>query len=164
MDYQIRFATAGDLDSLFQVHQRSVRTLCAASYSAEQMACWFEGRTPDMYLPIIQQGKILLAESAEGICAFAGVMIGEVVSLFVLPSHVNQGLGGLLLDLALPYAHEFPEREVSAIATQNAVHFYEGHGFICVEEGWFERGSSRLRYPVVKMVLKPTKPCGAIQH
>lgn len=161
MNHHLRPGTEDDLASIFAVHQQSVQGACAGFYSSEQIERWFDGRSPSMYLPLIQKGKVLVASDGGKICAFIGVTCGEVVSLFVLPTHLKNGLGRRLLDSALPFAQKSSSGQISAIATLNAVPFYSVYGFRYVEDGWFERGSPPIKYPVVKMVYKPLAHLGA---
>jgi GNAT superfamily N-acetyltransferase len=149
----IRQATVDDVGALFRLHQASVRGLCAAAYSAQHIDTWFEGRTPEIYLPLLRHGQILLAELETQLAGFVGAVPGEVTSLFVLPELAGQGIGKLLFHRGLSYAQQSFAGPVTVIATKNAVDFYQRWGFEPIEEGTFVRGPNHLQYPVVKMVL-----------
>jgi predicted N-acetyltransferase YhbS len=146
-----RPANARDLDALFEVHQASVRELCAGAYSAQHIEQWFEGRSPQIYQPLLEQGNMWLAHVRERAVGFVGTTPGEIVSLFVAPDWAGQGLGSALLHRGLADASRRHPGPVTAVATLNAVGFYARHGFKRVDEGHFTRGVDRLAYPVVEM-------------
>lgn len=146
-----RPADARDLDALFEVHQASVRQLCAGAYSAQHIEQWFEGRSPQIYQPLLEQGNLWLAHVRERAVGFVGTTPGEIVSLFVAPDWAGQGLGRELLHRGLADAARQHPGPITAVATLNAVGFYARHGFKRVDEGHFTRGADRLAYPVVEM-------------
>lgn len=147
----IRSAAVDDAPALFEVHRRAVRTLCADAYSPAHIAAWFEGRSPDMYLPWLRAGRIWLAEAEGRIVGFTGAVPGEVTLLFVSPELAGRGIGRLLLEFALARAAEGFSGPLTIIATRNATSFYESYGFTPVEDQVLTRGSPPLYYPVVKM-------------
>ena len=149
----IRQATVDDLHELFRVHEASVHGLCGVAYSAQHIELWFEDRTPEIYRPLLTHGQILVAELEGRIVGFVGAEPGEVVSLFVIPELVGQGLGRALFELGLSFARDSFDGPITVLATKNAVAFYRRFGFEPIEEGAFVRGQIGLEYPVVKMVL-----------
>lgn len=146
-----RPADTRDLDALFEVHQASVRELCAGAYSAQQIQRWFEGREPQIYQPLLDSGTLTVAQVQDQIVGFVGTRPGEVVSLFVAPTWAGQGLGRELLHRGMADAGRHHQGAITAVATLNAVGFYARHGFKRVDEGHFTRGADRLAYPVVEM-------------
>ena len=148
----VRQATIDDLQELFRVHQASVNGLCSAAYSVQHIETWFEGRTPEIYLPLLSHGRILVAELERQIVGFVGAEPGEIISLFVVPELAGQGIGRTLFELGLSFARESFDGPLTLLATKNSLAFYERFGFEPVEEGTFVRGQTGLQYPVVKMV------------
>ncbi len=151
----IREATVDDLDEIFRVHQASVRGLCSVAYSSQHIQSWFVDRTTDIYRPVLDQGKLFVAELDQRIVGFVGALAGEVITLFVLPEVAGKGIGRALFLRGLSYAQQSFEGQVTVVATTNAVPFYKSFGFESIEEGWFVRGSEQLRYPVARMQLRP---------
>ena len=152
--FTIRQAKHQDAQSMFIVHQAAVYELCARSYSPAHMEHWFEGRTPDIYSPAIGDGQVWVAELNGSVVGFVGATRGEVTLLFVLPQHTGQGIGSALFKHGMAMAEGNSPDPVTVIATKNSESFYAAHGFVAVEEQWFEREGKSLRYPVVKMLLQ----------
>jgi GNAT superfamily N-acetyltransferase len=96
--FAIRKAVPRDAEAMFAVHQASVHALCAKAYSAEHMASWFEGRTPEIYTPALAAEQIWVAEQDGSIVGFVGARPGEVTLLFVLPQAAGQGIGSGLFE------------------------------------------------------------------
>ena len=144
---------------MFAVHKASVRELCAKSYSAEHMQSWFEDRTPEIYSPALAARQIWVAEQYGKVVGFVGAKLGEVTLLFVLPQVTGQGIGSSLFEHGLAIAEGSPSQPVMVVATKNSESFYAAHGFVTVEEQWFERGAQSLRYPVAKMLRQGFSEC-----
>ena len=151
----IREAILDDLDEIFCVHQASVRGLCSVAYSSQHIQTWFVDRTTDIYRPVLEQGKLFVAELDQRIVGFVGALVGEVITLFVLPEVAGRGIGRALFLRGLSYAQQSCEGPITVLATMNAVPFYKSFGFESIEEGWFVRGGEQLRYPVARMQLSP---------
>ena len=160
--FAIRQAELQDSESMFVVHKASVHELCAKSYSAEHMEFWFEDRTPDIYSSALAAQQIWVAEQNGRVVGFVGAQIGEVTLLFVSPQAVGQGIGRVLFEHGLSVAQGASSAPVMVVATKNSESFYAAHGFVPVEEQWFERGAKALRYPVVKM-LRQSGTRGSLQ-
>jgi GNAT superfamily N-acetyltransferase len=156
--FTIRQAKHQDAESMFLVHKAAVIELCARSYSPEHMGHWFDGRTPDIYSPAIGDGQIWVADLNGSVVGFVGAKPGEVTLLFVLPQYTGQGIGSSLFKHGMVIASGASSEPVTVIATKNSESFYAAHGFIAVEEQWFEREGNSLRYPVVKMLLHGSSP------
>ena len=148
---------------MFAVHRASVHELCAKSYSAEHMESWFEDRTPEIYSPALAAQQIWVAEQNGKVVGFVGAQLGEVTLLFVLPQATGQGIGSGLFEHGLSVAEGGTSAPVMVVATKNSESFYAAHGFVAVEEQWFERGAQSLRYPVVKM-LRQSRTRGSLQN
>jgi len=149
--FAIRKAVPRDAEAMFAVHQASVHALCAKAYSAEHMASWFEGRTPEIYTPALAAEQIWVAEQDGSIVGFVGARPGEITLLFVLPQAAGQGIGSGLFEQGLSMAEGPSSAPVTVVATRNSASFYAAHGFVAVGEQWFERGARSLRYPMVEM-------------
>jgi predicted N-acetyltransferase YhbS len=150
--FAIRKAVPRDAEAMFAVHRASVHALCAKAYSAEHMASWFEGRTPEIYAPALAAEQIWVAEQSGNIVGFVGARPGEVTLLFVSPQAMGQGIGSGLFEHGLSVAEGTSSAPVTVVATKNSASFYAAHGFAAVGEQWFERGARSLRYPMVEMV------------
>lgn len=154
----IRQARREDAAQLFAVHQRSVQSLCASTYSAAHMATWFAGRSADIYLPALQAGQLWIAETDGQVIGFVGAQPGEVTLLFVAPEAASQSVGSRLFEFGLLRASENFQGPLTVVATRNSVSFYRRFGFKEVEELSFVRGDPPLHYPMVKMVRDAMGP------
>lgn len=147
----IRPALLADAPAVFAAHQDSVLKLCKDSYSAQQMAIWFEDRTHEVHHPAIEAGQVVLAEDQGRVLGFFGFVPGEITLLFVRPEAVGTGLSGRLLALAIDRARVGHAGPLTVLATRNARRFYEKHGFSVVAQTFFERGAAQVRFEVLEM-------------
>lgn len=147
----IRVAALGDAPAIFDAHKDSVLSLCRSSYTSAQMETWFEDRTYEIHHPSIQAGQLFIAEKDGRVVGFFGFCPGEVTLLFVRPEAAGGGLGGKLLALAIHNAQAGHADPVIVVATVNSRPFYEKHGFVVVEESFFVRGATEMRFEVFRM-------------
>ncbi len=150
-DIVVREAEFADAQALYDAHQDSVLNLCAGAYSKEQMSVWFSGRSPEMYRPALEARQILLAERGGRVIGFVGFVPGEVTLLFVRHEAVGLGLGKHLFTLGSMKAESGFAGPLTVVATINAQAFYQGQGFVPVEEDTFVRGVPEIHFSVIKM-------------
>ena len=122
----IRSATETDANSLHRIHTAAVREVCAGSYAELQVEAWLQKRSPGGYQPAIEAEQMFVAELGKEVIGFGHSVPGEVLAIFVEPTHHRRGVGALLLSEALERSGSPAELE----ATLNAVPFYERHGFV----------------------------------
>jgi GNAT superfamily N-acetyltransferase len=157
----IRAAVLEDSQAIFDAHQDSVLQLCTGSYTPAQLDTWFEGRTHDVHHPAIRAGQVLVAECEGRVLGFAGFVPGEVTLLFVRAGAAGSGLGSRLFALAIERARVGHEGPLTVVATANSRRFYEKHGFTVIEESFFVRGASEMRFEVFKMSRAQRSTCSA---
>jgi GNAT superfamily N-acetyltransferase len=150
-DLIIREAGMADAQALFEAHQDSVQNLCAGAYSEEQLAVWFEDRSPEIYRPAIEAHQIWLAEQSGRVLGFVGFAPGEVTLLFVRKEAAGLGLGTRLFAFGLAKAESGFSGPLTVVATQNSQRFYQSHGFAPVERDALVRGKAQIQIKVVKM-------------
>jgi GNAT superfamily N-acetyltransferase len=134
----------------FQTHKDSVERLCTADYSAEQIAMWLDGRSPQTYREAIVGGNVWLAQN-DGIQGFVEVDGHEVSKLFIRGSGARQGIGRLLLEKALQQIRDAGHSRAYLEATLTAEKFYQQFGFRKIGEGTFSRGNSLVSIEIIKM-------------
>jgi GNAT superfamily N-acetyltransferase len=147
---QIRPATLEDANTFFQTHKDSVERLCTADYSAEQIAMWLDGRSPQTYRDAIVGGNVWLAQN-DGVLGFVEVDGHDVSKLFIRGSGARQGIGRLLLEKALQKIRAASHSKAYLEATLTAEKFYQHHGFRKIGEGTFSRGNSPVSIEIIKM-------------
>ena len=147
----IRPAMLEDVEAIFHVHQSSVKNLCIQQYSAEQIAFWLDGRSPEMYVPAISKGSLWVAERNH-ILGFLEIDGSEISKLFVSSDNAFSGVGRKLLNVALDYIVSNGSEKAYLESTVTAVPFYEKHGFRVVGHGVFSHGNSPISLEIAKMV------------
>ena len=147
----IRQATADDAGRIHEIHTQSVKTLCKAHYSSEQIAGWLKNRSPQGYLPGLERGEMFVAADGISVLGFGHAIPGEILAIFVAPEYAKQGVGIVLLEQALTAARAGSQRDVYLESTLNAQGFYEKAGFVEVERSTVRRNNVLL--PVIRMVL-----------
>lgn len=147
----IRAAQPQEQAAIFNVHQDSVRQLCQAQYSAEQIASWLDGRRADMYAEAIAAGRLWVAEGVEGLLGFVEIQQQELTKLFVAGHGARRGVGQQLLQHALAVMQAAGVTEAYLEATLTAVPFYARHGFVAGEHSFFSHGNSPIQLEIVAM-------------
>lgn len=136
----VRRARPGDGRAVFDVTRASVAGLAKNHYSEDQIAGWMGERTPDFYEALIANGRMIVAESKDGIVGFVDATPGEVTRLFILPCAAGCGLGARLLQIGINKARDGHSGTIRIEATLNAVSFYTRHGFKETGTGYFSHG------------------------
>ena len=145
----IRTARREDALRLHELHDASVRALCATHYTKDIIEGWLHGRTPSRYLTPIERGAIFVAELNEKVVAFGEAATGAVVAVYVDPSVTGQGLGRLILTRAVDLAREGHSGPIRVESTLNASAFYQHHGFVEVKRAIVSR--NQVEVPIVHL-------------
>jgi GNAT superfamily N-acetyltransferase len=133
-EFLLREATAGDMPGIARV-RTSVRE---NHLSAEQLRA--RGITNEsVAASFLAESKGWVAERSGEIVAFsiADRASRSIFALFVLPAYEGQGLGSLLLDLALQWLgqHRITRVWLATGPGTKAARFYERRGWIAVGSG-----------------------------
>lgn len=136
----IRQATVDDRDVLYRIHMNSVQTLCARSYSAQQIDSWFEGRSSDDYIGAIKWGGDWIATIKDEPVGFIEFFTKTISMLYVLGRYSGRGIGRSLMEHALA-TMPGEQGRITLEALLNAVPFYERFGFEKVGYGQLRRSS-----------------------
>jgi putative acetyltransferase len=146
----VRRAMPEDAVAICDLHKASVRDLCAAAYSSEQIEAWLAPRVPDDYRKAMTVGgeTMFVAQCAQRIVGFASIKTSMLIGLYVDPDG-GRGAGRILLQAAEGQARSDGVAVLSLQATLNAVPFYKRHGFSLDRHGTVLRGGREL--PVVEM-------------
>jgi putative acetyltransferase len=132
--YRVRPATPSDADAICAVHVASIRGLCAAHYTAKQIAGWAGAKHPDRYCRAMAEGeRMFVAELESGagraVIGLAGIHGNEVRAVYVHPDHVGRGVGGVLLAALEQQARSNGFESLVLHSTLNARMFYLRHGY-----------------------------------
>jgi putative acetyltransferase len=99
-EYTIRPAIATDADEILRVHHDSVRLLCAADYSPEQIAAWIgQADEPDWLERRIARPRyhVIVAELYGSIAGFAERGDHEIFAVYVHPFHTRRGVASMMM-------------------------------------------------------------------
>lgn len=127
--FRVRHGHPEDAPRLHEIHTNATRTLCAPYYEASVIAGWLEGRTPAMYVPLLERGALFVAESDAGVFGFGEAAPGSVLAVYVDPHAIGRGIGTALLSFAIEVARRDHQGAIRLEATLNARSFYESRGF-----------------------------------
>ncbi len=128
--FTVRAARPEDAAAIMSVHQASVRGLCAAFYSDEQIDAWVGHKTPDDYVRSVGAGeRMWVAWHGPQALGFAAQKGDEIRAVYVHPDGGGRGIGRRLLRAAEKAAWDDGLRSVHLDASLNAVPFYERMGY-----------------------------------
>src|SRR4051812_18999769 len=99
-EYSVRRATAADADVILRVHHDSVRILCSADYSPEQIAAWIAQADNPHWLQTriaMPHYDVFVAELYGAVVGFAERYEAEVCAVYVHPFHTRRGLAMKML-------------------------------------------------------------------
>lgn len=127
--FSLRPGRPEDAVRLHDIHTSAVRTLCAPFYEADVIDGWLEGRTPAIYVPLLERGALFVAEGGSEILGFGEAMPGWVLAVYVDPRLAARGIGSAILGHAIEIARRGHDGPIRLEASLNACSFYERHGF-----------------------------------
>jgi putative acetyltransferase len=128
----IRRATIDDAEAICDLHIRSIRVLCFADYTPQQIEAWAGRKRPEMYTHAMTDGGETMFVAVDdagriaGFCAFKG---DEIYGLYVAPESTGRGAGTALLAVAEQTMREGGVTEVKFRSTLTALTFYTRHGY-----------------------------------
>jgi GNAT superfamily N-acetyltransferase len=153
----IRSARASDAEAICAVHHASIRALCSAAYTEQQLGAWLACLEPPVYRALLSTRRMIVFEQDGGLLGFGAhdPALGFVHATYVSPTTARQGVGtSLLRDMEI-----YTEASVLQLhATLNAVAFYEARGYRRGELA-SNRLPSGVELPCVCM-SKPLAPRG----
>lgn len=153
----IRRAAPSDVPLLCTIHNASIRSLCSADYTPEQIRDWTRALKPEGYIKAMEVNEFMMAvdRGIVGFCIFS-MEKAEVTALYVAPGFIRQGTGRAFITEVESLAKETGLCELNLKSTLNAVGFYEKMGFIRQETlSFLLPGGTEL--PCVGMTKTPAR-------
>jgi len=128
----IREAKQSDYNAMDFVFRASAKKLCAASYGSEVIEAWAGESWPERFIKGANDGNqqyVLLVD--EVVVCFGSINIERklLVSLFVSPEFVGQGLGQIMINFLFDLAKSKGVEVLHLDSSLNAVNFYARNGF-----------------------------------
>jgi predicted N-acetyltransferase YhbS len=151
LDFLIRPADVTDASQIHDLHKRSVRRLCAKSYSPSQIDGWLNDRSPGGYVQSIVRGEMFVAEQDGRLIGFVHALPGRIIALFVDPDFIGRGIGSALLQEGVELALKANHGKVTLESTLNATTFYERFGFREVARKTAQGNSTNLLVAVMEL-------------
>ncbi len=123
----IRRATLADAEGIFRAHRSAIREVACTHYTSEQIEAWAGRLSPASYSEPIEDKIMFVAVDTGRICGFSQLdpKKSVVEAVYVLPSHLRQGLGNRLLCALESIARASGLTQLTLDASLNSVPFYE---------------------------------------
>ena len=131
----IRLAGIDDVPTLKELHDRSVRELCQADYTSDQIEGWVNKSPLEKYYWRLETQRIFVAEDQGRILGFVRwyPKTNELCSICVEPAFARQGIGSELMEVACQDAREHKVEVLWLDASLTAVPFYQVLGWDYIE-------------------------------
>jgi putative acetyltransferase len=131
----VRPPSVDEAEVLRDLHDESVRGLCQAEYSAEQLGAWATPKPVEDYVRDIRQHVFLVAELEGSVVGFGALSAedSEVLAVFVRPHCARQGVGSALLDALEHAARARGIGELVVSSSLTAEQFYRARGYTGAE-------------------------------
>lgn len=127
----IRRATDADRVAIARLHEASIRALGPHAYTAEEVDSWASGVAPERYF--IEQ-EMYVATLGEEVIGFGHYHRGEIMAVYVEPSHIARGVGRALLAKLEEVARADGATHLHLNAALNSVGFYAACGYVETKE------------------------------
>jgi GNAT superfamily N-acetyltransferase len=128
----IRPANVDDADALCDLHVRSIRVLCAADYTPEQIEAWCRPKAPEKYRKAMTEGgetMFVAVEEDGSLAGFASFKGDELYAVYVAPESIRRGVGRRLLETVEAAARQAGTTQLRFRSTITAVEFYLRCGY-----------------------------------
>jgi putative acetyltransferase len=132
--FTIRRAAPADAERILRLHVDSIRRVCAASYTPQQIDAWTRAKRAEHYTQAMKNGESMFVAESSGECLGFSALRGDfVMAVYVSPDHQRRGIGGALLAALEQDARQRHIIELQLKSTLNAEGFYTSRGYRRVE-------------------------------
>jgi putative acetyltransferase len=128
----IRKAVIEDASRFLEIHNASIREICASDYSPDQIEAWATFRTAEDFRYRITKDVSYVAEVDGNVVGYVrfSPRTNELCSLHVHPSHARLGIGTALIRHAISDARRRKMSHFWLHSSLTAVPFYESLNFV----------------------------------
>lgn len=158
LPFSLRPGRPEDAPRLHEIHTNAVRTLCAPFYEAHVIDGWLEGRSPAIYVPLLERGALFVAASGPDILGFGEATPGRVLAVYVDPRAAARGIGSAILGHAVEIARRGHDGPIRLEASLNALSFYEKHGLREAHRKTVKRNSVNIEVAGMELPSVQTLP------
>jgi putative acetyltransferase len=130
----IRRATVDDAEAICDLHVSSIRELCAADYTPQQIEAWAGRKRPEPYAEAMTDARETMFVAVENhgrdrLVGFVAFKESELYGLYIAPQHIRRGAGTALLGAAEAAMRLGGVTQVKLRSTLTAVTFYLRRGY-----------------------------------
>ena len=132
MSFIIRDAVLEDPEQILEVHTRSIREVCSADYTPEQISAWLDVLNVLDHEAAIETGNLWVAEFNGKIVGFSQFKApkGWIKAVFVGPDFLGRGIGRKLVEPLERKARNLGLKSLRLNSTITAKPFYENAGYV----------------------------------
>ena len=136
---KIRRALPQDAEHIIQVHERSIREVCAKDYTPEQIEAWAGRKAKaQLWMNTIERDLVWVVELNNKIVGFGHLAFmeetrAEVMGLYFTPELKGLGAGKKLITIMKDESMLIGVKTLTLYSTLTAKTFYEQCGFLQTE-------------------------------
>jgi putative acetyltransferase len=149
MDVQIDLAKIGDLESILELQESSIKFLSSKEYDARQIESLIRSQKPAR---LYQNEISFVAYSSSKLVGFASLSVHTptINAMFVHPDFTRLGIGTRLLEAIENTAIQKKYKTMYVMSSLSAIEFYQARGYtITIESGFWSEPT--LWIPCVNM-------------
>lgn len=149
--FSVRLATPQDAVKIRNLHIASIRKICSADYSQDQIDAWSAYRPAERYRKAMADGEIMfVAEKGSQIIGFAAFHSDKINAVYVRPGHTGLGVGAALLKTVEQQMRNSAISTAKLSSSLTAKQFYLAHGWQNTGETVYELRSG-TKIPCIGM-------------
>ncbi|MGI4861387.1 MAG: GNAT family N-acetyltransferase [Janthinobacterium lividum] len=147
----IRKAGSDDVLDAWEIRKASVLAACAGYYPEASLSAWVEGAPTDKWASTVERDFYVAVDGGRVVgTGMLTVASGQVDAIFILPSHMERGIGRRMLQSLEAMARDHGLVSMRLDATLNAAPFYRYCGW-SGDSVSIHRASSGLELACVPM-------------
>lgn len=139
--FVIEPATPDDAPEILDAHVESIRQVCAADYTPQQIDAWAGPKRAGQYVAAMTSGhQFWVARVAGRIVGFVDLVGDKLEGLYLRPGAIGHGIGRAMLETAESAARQAGRRRIELYSTLTSYRFYVHMGYEPLGPGDFRPG------------------------
>jgi putative acetyltransferase len=136
-----------DAPAILRVHVDSIRRVCSADYTSEQIEAWVRPKKLERYTRALERGDSMFVAVAgagadERIIGFSSAQGDEVTGVYVAPDWLGRGAGRALLAALESDARARGITTMHLNSSLTAIRFYRAQGWQIVQNSTYRLSDS----------------------